>query len=101
MDERARVYAQLVTLIRRMGYPDSFGRAIADGLGSEKMMTRMMGYLRSAKPQSAEEIADEMLAILDDRDRWIKKKSMEYYNAKYNEMLYTGLGVEEDSGEPD
>ena len=45
----------------------------------------------------AEEIADEMLAIMEDRNRWIQKKEAEYYNAKYNEMLYNGLGVEDDS----
>ena len=37
-----------------------------------------------------------MLAIVDDRDRWAKKKANEYYNRKYNELLYHGLGVEED-----
>ena len=38
-----------------------------------------------------------MLAIMEDRNRWIQKKEAEYYNAKYNEMLYNGLGVEDDS----
>ena len=59
-------------------------------------MSRMIGYLRNAKPQSAEEIADEMLAIMEDRERWTKKKEAEYYNAKYNEMLYFGLGTEDE-----
>ena len=93
MDERARVYAQLVTMIRRMGYPDSFGRAIADGLGSEKMMTRMMGYLRSAKPQSAEEIADEMLAICEERFQWQRKKEAEFYSRRYHQMLRENSGM--------
>ena len=58
-------------------------------------MSRMIRYLRNANPRSAEEIADEMLAIMEDRNRWVQKKEAEYYNAKYNEMLYNGLGVEE------
>jgi len=78
-----------------MGYPREFGAAIADNLGSEKTMSRMTGYLRQAKPASAEEIADEMLAIMEDRNRWISKKETEYYNSKYNEMLYYGLGEDE------
>lgn len=101
MDERTRIYHELVQKIVRMGYPEEFGAAIAGSLKTEKMMSRMLGYLSNAKPKSAEEIADEMLAILDDRDRWIQKKSAEYYNSKYNELLYYGLGGdEEERGTP-
>ena len=57
-------------------------------------MSRMIGYLHHAKPRSAEEIADEMLAIMSDRERWIKKKEAEQANAKYNELLYYGLSSE-------
>ncbi len=94
--ELLQIRETLIDTIVRMGYPEEFGAAIADSLGSEKTMTRMTRYLHSAKPKSAEEIADEMLAILDDRDRWIKKKTTEYYNQKYNEILYYGLGTEEE-----
>ena len=96
MDDRMRIYQDLVDTIVRMGYPEDFGTAIADNLGTEKTMSRMISYLHQAKPRSAEEIADEMLAIRDDRDRWIKKKSAEYYNSKYNELIYQGLGEDED-----
>lgn len=92
---REDAYNNLIRTITRMGYPEEFGIAIARNLGSEKMMTRMTAYLDHARPRSAEEIADEMLAIMEDRDRWIKKKEAEYYNSKYNEMLYYGLGDEE------
>ena len=64
-------------------------------LGSEKTMRRMTAYLHNAKPRSAEEIADEMLAIMSDRERWTKKKEAEEANAKYNELLYFGLGQDE------
>ena len=40
-----------------MGYPKEFGIAIANNLRTEKTMSRMIGYLRNAKPRSAEEIA--------------------------------------------
>ena len=95
MDDRERIYKCLVETIVRMGYPEEFGRAIADNLRTEKTMSRMIGYLNHAKPRSAEEIADEMLAIMDDRQRWISKKSAEYYNSKYNELLWYGLEEEE------
>ncbi len=94
---RLEVFNELVQTIAKMGYPMEFGVMVARNLGGEKTMRRMIGYLRHAKPRSAEEIADEMLSIMDDRARWIQKKSAEYYNSKYNELLYYGLGTDEDS----
>ena len=61
MDERTRIYHELIKAIVRMGYPEEFGRLVADNLRTEKTMSRMLGYLRQARPTSAEEIADEML----------------------------------------
>lgn len=84
-------YRELVQTIVRMGYPEEFGKAIAKNLGSEKTMNRMIAYLHSANPRSAEEIADEMLAIMSDRERWIQKKEAEYYNSRYNDLLNNGL----------
>ena len=84
-------YRELVSAIVRMGYPKEFGKIIAKNLGSEKTMRRMTAYLYSAKPRTAEEIADEMLAIMSDRERWIAKKEAEAANARYNELLYYGL----------
>ena len=84
-------YRELVETIERMGYPLDFGKEIAKNLGSEKTMRRMTAYLHNAKPRSAEEIADEMLAIMSDRERWIAKKEAEAANARYNEILNRGL----------
>lgn len=94
--ERERLAKELVETVVRMGYPEEFGHAIVQNLRTEKTMSRMIGYLKHAKPRSAEEIADEMLAIMEDRKRWIQKKEAEYYNSKYNEILYFGLGVDEE-----
>ena len=94
--ERERLAKELVETVVRMGYPEVFGHAIVQNLRTEKTMSRMIGYLKHAKPRSAEEIADEMLAIMEDRKRWIQKKEAEYYNSKYNEMLYFGLGVDDE-----
>ena len=84
-------YRELIETIVRLGYPEEFGKAVASNLGSEKTMHRMSAYLRSAKPRSAEEIADEMLAIMSDRERWIAKKEAEEANARYNDILNNGL----------
>ncbi len=86
-------YKELIDTITRMGYPEEFGKAIAKNLGSEKTMRRMTAYLYSARPRSAEEIADEMLAIMSDRERWIRKKEAEEANARYNEYLNEQRGI--------
>lgn len=64
----------LIRAIEQLGYPEEFGVVIASQLGGEKSMRRMTSYLRGAKPRSPEEIADEMLAILESRSRWVETK---------------------------
>ncbi|MBQ9437982.1 MAG: hypothetical protein IJU50_06580 [Lachnospiraceae bacterium] len=95
MDSRrewAKSRDQLVAAIRELGFPGELGEQIAKQLGSPKAMDRMMGYLYNVKPKSAELIVDEMLAICSDISRWKEKKISEEANAKYNEILYHGLG---------
>lgn len=80
-------YRDLIGTVAQMGYPEEFGKVIAKNLGSEKTMRRMTAYLKNAKPRSAEEIADEMLAIMSDREQWIAKKEAEEANARYTQLL--------------
>lgn len=51
-------------------------------------MMKMIGYLLHGSPRSAEEIADEAVAISDDRTFWQEKKCAEFYQGKYNQMLW-------------
>ena len=96
MDIREQKRQELIGIIKRMGYPEELGVAIADNLRTEKMMHRMCRYLEMAHPRSEEEIVDEMLAIMSDRDRWTRKKESEYYNQKYNEYLNSRQYEEDD-----
>ena len=82
--------------VERLGCPAELGEAIAKHLGSPKSMERMISYLDYVKPRSAELIVDEMLAIRSEIDAWKDKKASEEANARYNEMLYYGLGAEEE-----
>ena len=84
-------YRSLILAVVEKGYPEELGKQIAKNLGSEKTMNRMTAYLHSANPGSAEEIVDEMLAIMEDRNRWIQKKEAEEANQAYNKMLYRGF----------
>lgn len=89
---------ELSARIRYMGYPAEFAEVLAMNLRTEKMIRRMCAYLREAHPRSAEEIADEMMAICSDRDAWTAKKEAQYYNAKMNEWIRS-QSLSEDAGE--
>ena len=78
---------ELIDILIRMGFTAELGEAIAANLRTEKLMNRMIGYLLSAQPRTEEDIVDEMLAIMSDRDTWVRKKEAEYYNQKYNRRL--------------
>ncbi len=94
--EWARSRDDLVQAIRSLGFPDELGVQLAKMLGSPKAMERMMAYLYNEKPNTAELIVDEALAICSDIERWREKKASEAANAKYNEMLYYGLDSDDD-----
>ncbi len=81
----ARKRDQLVGAVTDLGFPEELGEAVARGLGSEKAMERMLGYLRNVKPKTAELIVDEMLAIQSEIDAWKEKKAAEAANENYNE----------------
>ena len=83
--EWASTKERLVNEIAGLGMLGELGELIAKQLGSPKAMNRMISYLRYVKPHSEEEIADEMLAIMSDVDRWKDKKASIKANARYNE----------------
>ena len=91
-----RTKDELVRSVERLGFPAELGEAVAKHLGSPKAMERMISYLDYVKPKSKELIVDEMLAIRSEIDVWKEKKASEEANARYNEMLYYGLGTEDE-----
>lgn len=80
-DEWQRAYAQLEDAVVRLGYPEEFAQVLAGELRSEQAMLRLASYIRNARPTSPEQIADEMLTIVADRDRWVEKKMSEHAQA--------------------
>ena len=91
-----RTKDELVRSVERLGFPVELGEDVAKHLGSPKAMERMISYLDYVKPKSEELIVDEMLAIRSEIDAWKEKKASEEANARYNEMLYYGLGTEDE-----
>ena len=78
---------ELVDVVVNLGYPAELGDLMARNLGTESTVERMIQYLLHVQPATAEEMVDEMLAICDERDKWVQKKKNEYYNWKVNEWI--------------
>ena len=87
VEDYADACRKLCAAVMQLGYPQELALAIARNLHSSKMIDRMIVYLNCVKPKSADEIVDEMLALMSDRDRWVKKKEAEYCNEKNNEWM--------------
>lgn len=82
---------QLYKELRRRGFEERFCRLIAGELRTTWTANRTLGYLRNLPVVGEEDIVDEMLGILSDRDRIMQKKEMEFYQGKINEIYRNGL----------
>ena len=82
-----KAYFELLGTLAHMGYPEQFGKEVVKNLGSEKLMRRMTQYLRSVRPKRIQDIVDEMLAIMEERNSWMLQRDARDINAKYNEMM--------------
>ena len=87
MKERSTKSLELYNIMMKRGYPEPFCDQITRNLNTDWTAQRMIGYLSYFKKLPMEEIADEMLAILSDRNSIIKKKETEYANAVWNTYL--------------
>ena len=80
---------ELYKALKGKGYPDDFCREIAyRQMNTDYTATRMLGYLYRVSQPRPEDVVDEMLAILSDREAIIQKKEMEATNARWNEMTW-------------
>lgn len=84
-------YHELLTALSEFGIPEEVGKYMAQNLHSERCIRRMISYLKNARPGTMEEIADEMFAIMEDRNRWIQKKEAEESNARYTAWLNSDM----------
>lgn len=77
---------ELFNLMVRKGYPESFSRIIATELRTDFTSRRMIGYIKvHNEVLPLEEVADEMMSILSDRDRIKNKHIAEDAQAAVNE----------------
>ena len=84
--------AELYRLLLSKGYPEELCREIAyKHMNTDYTATRMMGYLYRVSDPRIEDLVDEMMAILSDREEIIRKKEMERAQAVMNDVYRNGL----------
>ena len=83
---------ELYKVLLDRGYPKEFCAEIAyKNMNTDYTATRMLGYLYRVTNPRIEDLVDEMLASLSDRDAIIQKKEMEHAQAVINEIYRNGL----------
>ena len=83
---------ELYKVLLDRGYPKEFCAEIAyKNMNTDYTATRMLGYLYRVSDSRIEDLVDEMLAILSDRDAIIQKKEMEHAQTVINEIYRNGL----------
>jgi len=94
MKQRTEQSLKLYEILLKRGYPKGFCDEITYNLNTDWTAQRMIGYLSHYQKLPMEEVVDEMLAILSDRNQIMQKHAMLETNAKWNEFLSKGF-VEE------
>lgn len=83
---------ELYKVLLTKGYRKELCAEIAyKNLNTDYTATRMLGYLYRYIEPRLEDVIDEMIAILSDREEIIKKKEMEQAQAVINEIYRNGL----------
>lgn len=96
MKPRSEASNNLYQMMLDRGYPAEFCEVITQNLNTDFTAGRMIGYLSHYQTLPMEEVVDEMLAILTDRNRIMQKKELERNNARWNEYLANGISSDEE-----
>ena len=90
-DESVKLYKVLT----KRGYSPEFSELVSRELNTTWTANRMLGYLKYLPVLREEDIVDEMLGILADRDRIRQKKELEHAQGVINDIYMRGLNVDE------
>ena len=83
---------ELYKILLSKGYPKELCAEIAyKNMNTDYTATRMLGYLYRISNQRIEDLIDEMLAILSDRNAIIQKKELEQAQSVINDVYQNGL----------
>ena len=76
---------ELYDLMLRRGYPEEFSRLICAEMSTDFTAEKMIYYI-SGEKHRLEDVADEMLAVRDLRDRLVNKRISEHANSSINDL---------------
>lgn len=96
MKPKSDLSRQLYELMLQRGYEENFCDIVTKNLNTDFTASRMIGYLYHYVHPPVEEIADEMISILSDRNRIMQKKELEETNARWNDFLLHAFNDEEE-----
>ena len=83
---------ELYKILLSKGYPKELCAEIAyKNMNTDYTATRMLGYLYRISNPRIEDLIDEMLAILSDRNAIIQKKELEQAQIVINDVYQNGL----------
>lgn len=83
---------ELYKILLSKGYPKELCAEIAyKNMNTDYTATRMLGYLYRISSPRIEDLIDEMLAILSDRNAIIQKKELEQAQSVINDVYQNGL----------
>lgn len=82
---------ELAAALEGQGFPGEVADVLARDLGSPRAISRMASYIRQARPDSMEMIADEMISIREEIDAWKRKNDNLEANVKYNRVIRNGI----------
>ena len=82
---------ELYDLMIRKGYPAGFASIVAEQMHTEYTSERMIRYISRCPLLPPQEVADEMLAILADRDGLVRKHISQHAQSKVNEMYRSSI----------
>ena len=71
---RSAMSDEVTARLIAMDFPAAFSTLVGEQMNTDFVARMMLGYLRDAKPTTMEEVADEMLGILELRERCIQRK---------------------------
>lgn len=83
---------ELYKILLSKGYPKELCAEIAyKNMNTDYTATRMLGYLYRISNPRIEDLIDEMLTILSDRNAIIQKKEVEQAQSVINDVYQNGL----------
>lgn len=71
---RTAMSYEVSNCLTEMGFPTEFAYLVGSQMNTDFTARMMLGYLRDAQPKTMEEVADEMLGILELRDKCMQKQ---------------------------